>query len=183
MRGTPEAVEYYSALKAELEQRVADHQAAVPGERFRLYWEGPPIWYALRPLAELFLEHQIALVGSSFGEAFALSSMSAENPIESMARTYTSIFANRSDDFKAAYLKSRFEELGVDAVLYHDGRTCPEHSNVRHGLQRRLHRDTGLPWIVVEADSHDERLFSLDRFRNRVLDLMEQQSAALGRHA
>ena len=183
LRGTPEAVDYYSELKAELEQRVAHHMAAVPSERFRLYWEGPPIWYALRPLAELFLEHQIAVVGSSFGEVFARLGMDPENPIESMARTYTSIFANRSDGFKAAYLKARFEELAVDAVLYHDGRTCPEHSNVRYGLQRRLHRDTALPWIVIEADSHDQRLFSLDRFRNQVLDLMEQQSAALHRPA
>ena len=63
MRGTEEAVEYYRILKEEVEQRVSDNQAAVPGERFRFYWEGPPIWSALRPLSELFLEHQVAVGG------------------------------------------------------------------------------------------------------------------------
>ena len=32
MRGTPEAVEYYTILKAEIEARVADGMAAVPGD-------------------------------------------------------------------------------------------------------------------------------------------------------
>jgi 2-dehydropantoate 2-reductase len=183
LRGTPEAVEYYSELKAEVEQRVGDNVAAVPGERYRLYWEGPPIWFALRSLAELFQESGIAVVGSSFGEAFTLGALDPANPVDSMARVYTGIFANRSDDYKAGYLAQRFEELGVDAALYHDSRTCPEHSNVRFGLHHRLQGQTAVPSVVVEADSYDQRLLSLDRLRGQLLDLLEREHVTIRERA
>jgi benzoyl-CoA reductase/2-hydroxyglutaryl-CoA dehydratase subunit BcrC/BadD/HgdB len=178
MRGTPEAVEYYQILKAELEARVAHQLAAVPGERFRFYWEGPPIWCALRPLAELFLNHQVAMVGSTYCSIFALEGLDPKNPIESLARTYTGIFHNRSDRFKENYLVSKFQEYGVDGVLYHEGRTSPEHSNVRYGLEVRLRRTTGLQAIVLEADTHDLRLFSMDRLQRKLDDFIETQEAA-----
>src|SRR5450759_5676534 len=44
LRGTPEAVAYYELLKSEVEDRVASGIAAVPDERQRFYWDGPPIW-------------------------------------------------------------------------------------------------------------------------------------------
>jgi benzoyl-CoA reductase/2-hydroxyglutaryl-CoA dehydratase subunit BcrC/BadD/HgdB len=127
LRGTPEAVEYYTILKAEIEERVAEGLAAVPGERFRFYWEGPPIWCALRPLAELFLNHQSAIVASTYCSIFTLDGLDPKNPIESMARAYTSIFHNRSDDFKEDYLQSMFKDYAVDGVVYHEGRTSPGH--------------------------------------------------------
>jgi len=175
MRGTPQAVEYYEILKAELEERVASKQAAVPGERFRLYWEGPPIWGALRPLASVFLEHQAAIVGSTYARIFALEGLDAQNPVESTARAYTGTFPNRSDDYKAAFLAGQFKEYGIDAAVYHDGRTSPEHSNVRYGLERRLRRETGLPSLVLDADTHDLRLFSLNGIQRQLADFIGQQ--------
>jgi 2-dehydropantoate 2-reductase len=178
MRGTPLAVEYYEILKAELDERVAHRQAAVPGERFRLYWEGPPIWGALRPLAGLFLEHEVAIVASTFSRVFALEGLDPHNPIESTARAYTGTFPNRSDDFKATYLISQFKDYGVDGVIHHDGRTAPEHSNVRYGLERRLRRETGLPSLVLDGDTHDQRVFSLNQIQRQLSDFIEQQEWA-----
>jgi len=175
MRGTPQAVEYYQILKAELEDRVANELAAVPGERFRFYWEGPPIWGALRSLASLFLERQASIVASTYGRVFALDGLDRNNPIESMARAYTGTFPNRSDDYKATFLTSQFKDFGVDGVIYHDGRTSPEHSNVRYGLERRLRRETGLPSLVLDADTHDLRLFSLNHLQNQLTDFIEHQ--------
>ncbi|MDQ7088013.1 MAG: 2-hydroxyacyl-CoA dehydratase family protein [Acidobacteriota bacterium] len=180
MRGTPEAVEYYRILKAEIEQRVAEKMAAVPGERFRFYWEGPPIWCALRPLARLFLETRVAVVASSFFGNFDLAGLDPDNPIESMALAYTSIFPNRSDAFKSEHLAAEFEAYGVDAVVYHEDRTCPEHSNVRHGLEVQMRRTTGLPSLILEADSHDLRLFSMDRLNSQLRDFIESQQEVGG---
>jgi benzoyl-CoA reductase/2-hydroxyglutaryl-CoA dehydratase subunit BcrC/BadD/HgdB len=175
MRGTKEAIEYYELLKAEIEHRVSNGLAAVPGERFRFYWEGPPIWCALRPIANLFLQHQAVIVASTYSGVFALEDLDPDNPTESLARAYTGIFHNRSDEHKAEYLVSQFREFGVDAVVYHEGRTSPEHSNVRYGLEVRLKRRTGLPSLVLEADTHDLRLFSPDQLRNQLVDFIERQ--------
>jgi benzoyl-CoA reductase/2-hydroxyglutaryl-CoA dehydratase subunit BcrC/BadD/HgdB len=173
LRGTPEVVEYYTILRAELEERVATNQAAVPGERFRLYWEGPTIWCALRPLAELFLSNQVAVVASTYCHCFALEGLDPENPVESLARAYTSVLPNRSEDHKTKYLTSMFREYGVDGVVYHEGRTAPEHSNVRYGLEVRLRRATGLQSIVLEADTHDLRLFAMGDIERKLQDFIE----------
>ena len=181
LRGTPQAIEYFQLLKSEIEERVESGAAAIPGERHRIYWEGPPIWCALRPLSELFLQHQTAVVGGTYCSVFALEGLDRNNPIATLARAYTSVFPNRSDEYKAAFLTSQFEEFGVDAVVYHEGRTSPAHSNVRYGLEVRLRRETGLPSLVLEADTHDLRLFSMDQIQKKLTDFIEDQEWAEAR--
>ena len=66
-----------------------------------------------------------------------------------------------------------FREYGVDGVVYHEGRTSPEHSNVRYGLEVRLRRATGLQSIVLEADTHDLRLFAMGDIERKLQDFIE----------
>jgi 2-dehydropantoate 2-reductase len=175
MRGTPEAVDYYRQLKAEVEQRVAQGVSAVPNESHRLYWDGPPIWCALRPLARLFEEAGAAIVASTFCSEFALRGLDRNDPFESMAWAYTGIFDNRSEDYRAAYLAQQFEQYGVDAAIYHDCRTTPETSHVRYGPAARTQHLAGVPGLVIEADSHDLRLFSTERLQEQFADFLEQR--------
>jgi benzoyl-CoA reductase/2-hydroxyglutaryl-CoA dehydratase subunit BcrC/BadD/HgdB len=178
MRGTQAAISYYEILLAELKQRIAGKIAAVPGERYRVYWEGVPIWCALRPLASLFLDEGIAVVGSWYAQSYALQGLQRENPIESMAEAYTSVFPNRSREYKARFLAHEFARHGVDAAVFHDARTAPDHSAARSGLHIRLQRDTGVTPIVIEADTHDLRLVSVDHIRGQLREFVEQRRAA-----
>jgi len=180
MRGTPAAIEYYTLLKAEVQDRVSNGVAAVPGERFRFYWEGPPIWPALRPLADLFLNHQVAVVASTYCSIVALPGIDPKNPIESMAAAYTSIFHNRSDAWKEDRLVKYFNDYAVDGVIYHEGRTTPSQSNVRFGLEVRLGKRTGLNALVLEGDTHDLRLFSMSQVVQKLRDFIEIQELATG---
>ncbi|MBI5068107.1 MAG: 2-dehydropantoate 2-reductase [Deltaproteobacteria bacterium] len=182
MRGTEEAVQYYEILLSELKQRVAAKVAAVPGERMRVYWEGPPVWCALRPLASLFLDQGIAVVASTYGHNYAFEGLQPQNPIESMAEVYTSIYENRSREYKVRYLAREFERFGVEAAVFHDARTSPEHSGVRHGVHMRLQRDTGIPAIVFEGDTHDLRLVSVDHIRGQLQEFLEVRRSQAGRH-
>ncbi|MEK6611536.1 MAG: 2-dehydropantoate 2-reductase [Gemmatimonadota bacterium] len=175
MRGTPEAVDYYVQLKAEVEDRVARGVSAVPNESHRLYWDGPPIWCALRPLARLFAEAGASIVASTFCAEFALRGLDADDPLESMALAYTGIFDNRSEDFRTAYLAQQFEQYAVDAAIYHDCRTTPETSHVRYGPAAQIQRLTGVSGLVIEADSHDLRLFSTERLQEQFAHFLEQR--------
>jgi benzoyl-CoA reductase/2-hydroxyglutaryl-CoA dehydratase subunit BcrC/BadD/HgdB len=177
MRGTEEAVRYYEILFSELKQRIAAKIAAVPGERLRFYWEGMPIWCALRPVASMFLEQGIAVVGSWYAGVYALQGLDRNNPIETLAAAYTSIFPNRSREHKVRYLASEFERYGVDGCVYHDARTSPEQSAVTHGVHLRLSRDTGVPPLVIEADTHDLRLVSIDHIRGQLAEFLELRRA------
>ncbi|MEI7703723.1 MAG: 2-dehydropantoate 2-reductase [Deltaproteobacteria bacterium] len=178
LRGTEEAVQYYEILLSELKQRVSAKMAAVPGERMRVYWEGPPIWCALRPLASLFLEQGIAVVASTYGSNYAFEGLQPDNPIESMARVYTSIYENRSREYKVRFLAREFERYGVEAAVFHDARTAPEHSGVRHGVHVRLERDTGVPAIVIEGDTHDMRLVSVGHIRSQLQEFLDVRRSA-----
>ncbi len=178
MRGTPAGVEYYKLLKAEIEERVSRNIGAVPGERFRFYWEGPPIWPALRPVADLFLHHRVAIVASTYCGILTHEMLDPDNPIESMARAYTSLFHNRSDTYKEDFLVRSFENFGVDGVIYHEGRTALSESNVRYGLEGRLRKRTGLHALVLEADTHDLRLFSLNQIMQKLRDFIEIKELA-----
>ena len=175
MRGTTDAVDYYRLLKSEIEDRVAQGIGAVPGEAHRFYWDGPPIWCALRPLSRLFAAHGAAIVASTFSSVFALPGLDPNDPIESMATAYTGVFGNRSEDYKTAWLARRFEQFGVDAAVFHDCRTTPDASHVRYGLAVRMERLTGIPAFVIEADSHDLRLFSAERLQALLADFVERQ--------
>jgi 2-dehydropantoate 2-reductase len=178
MRGTRDAIRYYEILLAELKHRISEKVAAVPGERLRFFWEGVPIWCALRPLASLFLDEGIAVVGSWYAQTYALQGLQRENPIESMAAAYTSVYTNRSREFKANHLAREFARHAVDAAIFHDARTSPDHSAVRTGIHIRLERDTGVPAIVIEADTHDLRLVSVDHVRGQLREFIEQRRAA-----
>lgn len=173
MRGTVEAVEYYTLLKAEVEERIANGIAAVPGERFRFYWEGPPIWPALRPISDLFQKNRVAVVASTYCNISAMTGLDPENPVESLAKAYTSIFPNRSDAWKDEFLMKAFKDFAVDGVIYHEGRTAPEQSNVRYGLEVRLRRAAAIHALVIEADTHDLRLFSMDQIMRKLRDFIE----------
>ena len=66
LRGTHQAVDYYDLLLGELRQRVEEGVAAVGNERFRLYWEGMPIWGKLRDNASVFMALDTCVVASTY---------------------------------------------------------------------------------------------------------------------
>ena len=175
MRGTPEAVAYYRLLRDEVEDRVVQGIGAVPGETQRYYWDGPPIWYALRPLAQLFADRGIAVTASTYCANFTLPGLNPDDPIESLAHTYTAVFNNRSGNFQSGYLAEQFMKYSVDAAVYHDCRTAPDARHVRTGLASHVERLTAVPGLVIEADSHDERLLSLDRLQGQLAEFLEQR--------
>jgi benzoyl-CoA reductase/2-hydroxyglutaryl-CoA dehydratase subunit BcrC/BadD/HgdB len=176
LRGTQEAVDYYQILKTELEERVLDGVAAVPGERLRLYWEGMPVWGALREISSLFFEHQVAVVASTYCNSWVFDKLDPENIEESLARVYTEIFINRSERAKAAMLQQFASDFSIDGMVFHDCKTCPNNSNCRYGMPERLHESCGLASVVIDGDMTDLRLFSLEQTRTVLEGFVEQLS-------
>lgn len=159
LRGTQIATDYYRALLAELRVMLTAGQAAVPGERLRIYWEGMPVWGRLRHLSDLFANNRAAVVASTYCNSWIFSDFDPEQPLESMARAYLKIFINRDEAYKEAYIERLAAEFGIDGVVYHAARTCPNNSNSCYNLPQRL-AARGLPGIVVDGDLCDLRCFS-----------------------
>jgi benzoyl-CoA reductase/2-hydroxyglutaryl-CoA dehydratase subunit BcrC/BadD/HgdB len=90
LRGTPQALDYYRVLLAEMRQRIADGVAAVERERLRLYWEGMPVWGRLRQHSELFAEPAHGGGGLDLLQQLGLQGLRRADPFRSMARAYLS---------------------------------------------------------------------------------------------
>jgi len=178
LRGTQGAVDYYKVLLAELEQRVADGVAAVEGEKHRIYWEGMPVWGKLRELSTQFMELQTCVAASTYCMSWVFEDLDPDKPFEGMARAYSSLFICRSDDQKEAYMARMVEKYQIDGVLYHDAKTCPNNSNNRYDLPRRLQEKTGKPFVVIHGDLNDLRLYSEEQSRTNIEAFVEQLAEA-----
>ena len=176
LRGTQDAIDYYKLLLAELQQLVADGAAAVEGESHRIYWEGMPIWGKLRGLATLFAELRTCVVASTYCNSWIFEDLDPADPFIGMARAYSELFICRSEDRKEAYLEAMIAKYKIDGILYHDAKTCPNNSNSRYDMPQRLQAKTGKPFVIVNGDLNDLRLYSEEQTRTNIEALVEQLS-------
>lgn len=174
LRGNQQAVDYYKLLLAELEERIKNKEAAVEGERFRLYWEGMPIWGRLRAHSELFASLQTCVLASTYCNSWIFTDFDPADPFNSMAKAYTELFIVRGDDVKEQYMKRMIDHFKIDGIIYHDAKTCPNNSNNRYGMPQRLEKETGLPSLTINGDLNDMRLVSDEQTRTNIEAFIEQ---------
>lgn len=174
MRGTQVAVDYYETLLSELRTWVDEGVSAVPDEKFRIYWEGMPIWGKLRENAELFLRLKTAVVASTYCNSWIFTALDGNDPWNSMARAYTELFIVRDDDYKEDYFIKMKELFDFDGVIFHDAKTCPNNSNCRYGLPQRLQDATGVPFVTIDGDLNDLRCYSEEQAITKIEAFIEQ---------
>ncbi len=174
MRGTQQAVDYYKILLSELEERVKNHIGAVDGERFRLYWEGMPIWGRLRHYSELFASLKTCVVASTYCNSWIFKAFDEKNPFRSMAKAYTELFIVRSDEIKEKYLNEMIEFFKIDGIIFHDAKTCPHNTNSRYGMPQRLEKEMRVPNLVINGDLNDLRCLSDEQSRTSIEAFIEQ---------
>ena len=116
LRGEGVTVRFYSKMLKEVERRIARGVGAVRHGRRRLLWDNLPIWYRLRWLAELLAEEGIAIVASTYTNAWGeLAPMiDPQRPFASMARTYTYPILNRRTGWKLATMRRMVSEYEGD---------------------------------------------------------------------
>lgn len=160
LRGMPQAVKYYQLLLAELEQITAQGRAAVPGEQWRVYWDGMPVWGRLRMLSDTFAGLATAITASTYCNSWLFEALDPDDPWGSMALASLECFNVRDEEYKEQYLMQWVELCGAQGIVFHDARTCPYNSNSRFGLPQRIQRRYGIPTLVLDGDLNDMRCFS-----------------------
>ena len=173
-RGTQEANDCYRTLLEELDQRIADKEGAVSDERFRIYWDGMPVWGRLSAHAKLFAGLQTNVLASTYCNSWIFSALDPDDPFNSMARAYTELFIVRADAPKEAYIRNMLEFFQVDGIIYHDAKTCPNNSNCRYGMPQRIEKLTGIPSLTINGDLNDLRMISDEQTKTNVEAFIEQ---------
>ena len=173
-RGTTRAVELYKELLAELKERVDNQEGAVDNERFRIYWDGMPVWGRLGAHSKLFSGLGANVLASTYCSSWIFTALEASDPFNSMAKAYTDLFIVRSEDYKEAYINEKLDLYNIDGIIYHDAKTCPNNSNCRYGMVKRIQDKTGLPSLVIDGDLNDLRCVSDEQTKTNVEAFIEQ---------
>lgn len=174
LRGSETAVKYYEVLLKELEERVANKEGAVEEEKFRLYWEGMPIWGKLRDLAEFFIGLRTSVIASTYCNSWIFDSFDPKDPFMSMARAYTEIFIARDENFKQSYIEDMVGKYKINGILFHDAKTCPNNSNNRYGMPERLEKKLNIPTLTINGDLNDLRCYSEEQAKTNIEAFVEQ---------
>jgi benzoyl-CoA reductase/2-hydroxyglutaryl-CoA dehydratase subunit BcrC/BadD/HgdB len=175
MRGEPFTVDYYRAMLGELEDRAARGEGAVKNEKKRLLWDNLPIWYRIRPLAEMFAEHGVSLVASTYTNAWGeLAELIEPDALfESAARVYLHPILNRGTGQKLRTIQQMVKEYQVDGVILHSDRSCKPYSIGQMSQREKLSGELSVPALLLEADHNDPRCFSNEQAQNRLGAFLE----------
>ncbi len=173
-RGTQKAVDVYRILLAELEERIRKGEGALENEKFRIYWDGMPVWGRLSAHSQLFAALNANVLASTYCNSWIFSALDPQDPFNSMARAYTELFIVRADEAKETYIKNMLAFFKVDGIIYHDAKTCPNNSNCRYGMPQRLEKQTGIPSLTINGDLNDLRMISDEQTKTNVEAFIEQ---------
>ncbi len=175
MRGEAFTVDFYAAMLKEIDARITAGAGVVKNERKRLLWDNLPIWYRLRYLAEKLGERGVALVVSTYTNAWAeLAPMfDPERPMESGARTYLHPILNRGTGYKLATMQRMIAEYQLDGAILHSDRSCKPYSVGQIDQRDRLMRESHIPALLLEADHNDPRAFAEEPVANRLEAFVE----------
>ncbi|MCG8620322.1 MAG: 2-hydroxyacyl-CoA dehydratase [Desulfobacterales bacterium] len=175
LRGTQTAVDFYTDLLAEMEDRVGKGISIVPDERHRLLWDNLPVWYSLKWLSKKFSGHNACLVADTYTSAWcsSIQYIDPDNFLDSMAEAYTRIYLNIGVDEMAAQVLEMIRFYDVDGFVMHSNRSCKPYSFGQMDIMHIVREKAGIPVLLLEADMVDPRNFSTSQAETRIDAFME----------
>lgn len=189
-RGTDDAVRYYAALRAEVEERIAAKAGPVTpdgpmkNERYRLVVEGPPNWTSFRDFWRMFYEEEAVVVASTYTKVGGLYDTGfrhdPDSPLETLADYCLGCYTNLSLPARVDLLAKYVREYRADGLLINSVKSCNSFSVGQLLMLREVESRTGVPGAFIESDLVDPRYFSAANIRNRIesyLQMLDQKRA------
>ena len=201
LRGGERCLDFYSELKAEVEDRVRDGVAALATERYRYIHEGIPPWHFLR-LFRILEEYGAISVGGLYMFSMAGHWDVEEDGIwkaprpfkelgiefksrEDIARFYARMFlgnVNYRGSFWSAAIKNQqilqiYKQWHAEGVVMHLNRGCKGTGG--YMLENRLALiEANIPVVAYEGNAADRRDFDEAQVIDRLESFAESQGLA-----
>ena len=189
-RGTEAASEYYSTLRGEIEQRLANGQGPVTPEgdfgkeRFRLVVEGTPNYTNFREFWKMFYDEGAVVVASTYTKVGGVYDFGfrhdPDHPLESLADYCLGCYTNLSLPARIRMLCNYIDEYQADGLLINSVKSCNSFSAGQLLMLREIEKRTGKPGAFIETDLVDPRYFSAANVKNRLesyFQMLQQKSA------
>lgn len=177
-RGTEEAVDYYRALRGEVDERVAAGKGPVTPdgelteERFRIVVEGPPNWTSFREFWKMFADEGAVVVASTYTKVGGVYDFGFRHdparPLESLAEYCMGCYTNLNLPSRVDMLCKYVTEYDADGLLINSIKSCNSFSAGQLMILREVENRTGRPGGFIESDLVDPRYFSAANIKNRL---------------
>jgi benzoyl-CoA reductase/2-hydroxyglutaryl-CoA dehydratase subunit BcrC/BadD/HgdB len=174
--GNQALVDYFQAVKGEIQQRLRDGVSAVPNERYRLYFDGIMNWNKLGWLARKTAELNAAVVcGRYINHAFWQEPhlIDADDPILGMAQHYLLCPTNHGAKILKDLMVRDCSNYAVDGVVFHATRTCRAFTGPQHVLAENVQRELGVQTMFFEGDVADASFYKDEVLETRLMAMLE----------
>jgi len=177
-RGTPEGVEYYRALREEVEARVAaglgpiTPDGSLDDQRYRLVVEGPPSWTHFRDFWKMFTDEKAVVVASTYTKVggtydFGFRHNPAD-PLGTLADYCSGCYTNLNLPSRIEMISRYVREYEADGFVINSIKSCNSFSAGQLMILREVEKRTGVAGAFIESDLVDPRYFSSANIKNRL---------------
>jgi benzoyl-CoA reductase subunit B len=177
-RGTDEGVEYYRALREEVEARAnAGLGPIVPDgsldeQRYRLVVEGPPSWTHFRDFWKMFTDEKAVVVASTYTKVGGTYDLGfrhdPSDPLGTLADYCSGCYTNLNLPSRVDLISRYIREYEADGFVINSIKSCNSFSAGQLMILREVEKRTGVPGAFIESDLVDPRYFSQANIKNRL---------------
>lgn len=185
LAGWEGTVEYFEAMKQELQERVDRREAEVPGEKYRLYWDGIAIWPKIGRLADKFAGLGACVVAGRYthlGFFHNPQHIDPEHPVESIADFLVDLHLANNALWLTTRTAEVCQEYAIDGLVVHSLRTCRPFDSFQPVMVEGIRRKLGIPAVTFEADHSDLDFYSEAQIDTKLQALLETIAARKKAH-
>ena len=187
-RGTQDAVDYYTELWKEVQQRIElglgpiTPEGELKEEKFRLVVEGPPNWTNFREFWKIFYDMGAVIVASSYTKVGGVYDQGfrhdPKSPLESLAKYCMGVYTNLNLPQRVDLLEKYVKDYKADGFLINSIKSCNSFSAGQLMIMREIEQRSQVPVGFIESDLVDPRYFSYANIKNRLesyFQMLEQR--------
>lgn len=177
--GDQNIVTYFEGVKKEIAERVATGEAAVKGEKYRLFFDGMMNWNKVGWLADKFAQVNACVVAGrythmSFWQEPQLIDL--ENPVLGMAQNYLVCPNNHGAPIMIGKIEEVCDTYDIDGVVCHASRTCRGMTNAQFLIAGSA-KKYGRQAMFFEGDVADESFYKDELLNVRLEAMVEAMEA------
>jgi benzoyl-CoA reductase subunit B len=177
-RGTDDAVNYYTELWNEVQERMrlglgpVTPEGEIKEEKFRLVVEGPPNWTNFREFWKIFYDMGAVIVASSYTKVGGVYDLGfrhdPKEPLESLAKYCMGVYTNMNLPQRVDMLEKYVKDYKADGFLINSIKSCNSFSAGQLMIMREIEQRASVPVGFIESDLVDPRYFSYANIKNRL---------------
>jgi benzoyl-CoA reductase subunit B len=177
-RGTEEGVEYYRALREEVDARAAAGlgpivpDGSLDDQRYRLVVEGPPSWTHFRDFWKMFTDEKAVVVASTYTKVGGTYDFgfrhNPDDPLGTLADYCSGCYTNLNLPSRIEMISRYIREYEADGFVINSIKSCNSFSAGQLMILREVEKRTGVPGAFIESDLVDPRYFSQANIKNRL---------------